>query len=247
MSNAEEKNALITGGAKGIGRAVALDLARRGWNVAVCYRTSAAEAAAVVDAAKALGVKALALQCDVSDAQAAGAMVERVEKEWGRIDALINGAGPYHRVDLLKESIEGWLSMFDNNLHPIFYLSRAVLPGMTARRWGRIVSFSMANADQMIAQPNLTAHYIAKMGVLVLTRTLARVAAPHGVTVNAISPGFIDTGSAPENELASMAKRIPAGYVGSVDDAVAAVRFLLSEEARYVNGTNIHLSGGWGI
>jgi 3-oxoacyl-[acyl-carrier protein] reductase len=247
MSNAEEKNALITGGAKGIGRAVALDLARRGWNVAVCYRTSAAEAAAVVDAAKALGVKALALQCDVSDAQAAGAMVERVEKEWGRIDALINGAGPYHRVDLLKESIEGWLSMFDNNLHPIFYLSRAVLPGMTARRWGRIVSFSMANADQMIAQPNLTAHYIAKMGVLVLTRTLARVAAPHGVTVNAISPGFIDTGSAPEDELASMAKRIPAGYVGSVDDAVAAVRFLLSEEARYVNGTNIHLSGGWGI
>ena len=247
MSNAEEKNALITGGAKGIGRAVALDLARRGWNVAVCYRTSAAEAAAVVDAAKALGVKALALQCDVSDSQAAGAMVERVEKEWGRIDALINGAGPYHRVDLLKESIEGWLSMFDNNLHPIFYLSRAVLPGMTARRWGRIVSFSMANADQMIAQPNLTAHYIAKMGVLVLTRTLARVAAPHGVTVNAISPGFIDTGSAPEDELASMAKRIPAGYVGSVDDAVAAVRFLLSEEARYVNGTNIHLSGGWGI
>jgi 3-oxoacyl-[acyl-carrier protein] reductase len=247
MSAAEMRTALITGGARGIGRAVANDLARRGWNIALCYRTSAADAAEVADQAKTAGVKAIALQCDVSDAQAAASMVSRVEREWGRIDALINGAGPYHRVDLLKESIEGWQAMFDNNLHPIFYLGRAVLPGMMARKWGRIVSFSMANADQMIAQPNLTAHYIAKMGVLVLTRTLARVASPHGVTVNAISPGFIDTGSAPQEELATMAKRIPAGYVGSVEDAVATVRFLLSDEARYVNGTNIHLSGAWGI
>jgi 3-oxoacyl-[acyl-carrier protein] reductase len=247
MANAEARTALITGGARGIGRGVALDLARRGWNVAVCYRTSGREAEEVAAAASAQGVKSLAVQCDVADPKAATAMVERVEKEWGRIDALINGAGPYHRVDLLKESIEGWQSMFDNNLHPIFYLSRAVLPGMTARKWGRIVSFGMANADQMIAQPNLTAHYIAKIGVLVLTRTLARIAAPHGITVNAISPGFIDTGSAPPEETASMAKRIPAGYVGSIDDAVAAVRFLLSEEAHYVNGANIHLSGGWGI
>ena len=245
--SAETRSALITGGARGIGRAVASDLARRGWNITLCYRTSAAEAAEVADQAQAAGVKALALQCDVSDANAAAALVARVEKEWGRVDALINGAGPYHRVDLLKETIEGWQAMFDNNLHPIFYLGRAVLPGMMARKWGRIVSFSMANADQMIAQPNLTAHYIAKMGVLVLTRTLARVAAPHGVTVNAISPGFIDSGSAPQEELATMAKRIPAGYVGSVDDAVATVHFLLSEEARYVNGTNIHLSGAWGI
>jgi 3-oxoacyl-[acyl-carrier protein] reductase len=247
MSDAEVRTALITGGARGIGRAVAANLARCGWNIALCYRTSAAEAAEVADQAQAAGVKALAVQCDVSDANAAAAMVARIEKEWGRIDALINSAGPYHRIDVLKETVEGWHAMFDNNLHPIFYLSRAVLPGMMARRWGRIVNFSMANADQMIAQPNLTAHYIAKMGVLVLTRTLARVAAADGVTVNAISPGFIDTGSAPQEELATMAKRIPAGYVGSVDDAVATVRFLLSDEARYVNGTNVHLSGAWGI
>ena len=247
MTGADAKTALITGGARGIARAVALDCARSGWNVAICYRTSAAEAADVADAAKRSGVQAFAVQCDVSDPKAAAAMVERVEKEWGRVDALINGAGPYHRVDLLKETVEGWHAMFDNNLHPVFYLSRAVLPGMIARKWGRIVNFSMANADQMIAQPNLTAHYIAKTGVLVLTRTLAKVAAPHGVTVNAISPGFIDTGSAPAEETAAMAKRIPAGYVGSVDDAVATVRFLLSEEARYVNGANIHLSGAWGI
>ncbi len=242
-----EKVALITGGARGIGRAVALDLGERGWSVAVCYRTSAKDGADVVDAVQKSGSKGLALQCDVSDPNAAARMVRRVEDEWGGIDALINCAGPYHRVGLLEESVEGWHSMFDNNLHPVFYLSKAVSPGMMQRKWGRIVCFSMANADQLIAQPQLTAHYIAKVGLLVLARSLARVLAPHGITVNAISPGFVDTGSAPKEELAAMTKRIPAGYLGTVEDAASAVRFLLSEEARYINGANIHLSGGWGI
>ncbi len=242
-----DKVALITGGAKGIGRAVALDLAGRGWCVAICYRKSAKEADEVLGAMNNQGAQGLALQCDVSEPKAAVELVRRVEKEWGRIDALINGAGPYHRVSLLQESVEGWHSMFDNNLHPVFYLSQAVAPGMRERKWGRIICFSMANADQLIAQPQLTSHYIAKVGLLVLARTLARVLAPDGVTVNAISPGFIDSGSAPKEEMETMAKRIPAGYVGSLDDAVAAVRFLLSDEARYVNGANIHLSGAWGI
>src|SRR5438093_5332315 len=137
--------------------------------------------------------------------------------------------------------------MFAHNLQPIFYLSQAAAPGMKARKYGRIITFSMANADQMVAQPDITAHYIAKAGVLILTRTLARLLAPHGITANAISPGFIESGSAPPEELAPMAKRIPAGYIGQVKDTVAAVRFLLSEEARYVNGANIQVSGGWGI
>src|SRR3954454_23190856 len=105
MVNPDNKVALITGGARGIGRAVALDLARNSWNVAVCYRTSAAEAEQVAETAKSHGVNGWALQCDVSDANAAAAMVEVVEKQWGRIDALINGAGPYHRVELLKETV----------------------------------------------------------------------------------------------------------------------------------------------
>ena len=105
----------------------------------------------------------------------------------------------------------------------------------------------MANADQMIAQLDVTAHYIAKAGILILTRTWAKMLAPFGITANAISPGFIDSGSAPAEELAGIVKRIPAGYVGEVCDPVAAVRFLLSDDARYVNGTNIHVSGGWGI
>ncbi|MGB7292498.1 MAG: SDR family oxidoreductase [Thermodesulfobacteriota bacterium] len=242
-----EKVALITGGAKGIGRAIGLRLAGQAWSIAICYRKSSAEAEKTKQEITELGSKCMSIQCDVSDPKAAEEFVKRVESEWGRIDALINCAGPYHRVDVLKETLEGWHSMFDNNLHPIFYLSRVIVPGMIQRKSGRIVNFSMANADQMVAQPNLTAHYIAKVGVLILTRSLARTLAPHGITVNAISPGFIDSGSAPKEELEAMVKRIPAGYIGSTKDAVEAVTFLLSDEARYINGTNIHLSGAWGL
>ena len=242
-----EKVALITGGARGIGRATAQALAGEGWSVAICYRKSEKEATETVEAIQRKGVQGMAVQADVSDPQAAEGLVRKVEKEWGRIDALINCAGPYQRVNLLEESIEGWHSMLNNNLHPVFYMSRAVAPGMKARKWGRIVNFSMANADQMVAQPELTAHYIAKVGVLILTRSLARLLAPHGITVNALSPGFINSGSAPQEELAAMVKRIPAGYVGDLRDAVQVVRFLLSDDSRYVNGANIHVSGAWGI
>ncbi len=239
--------ALITGGAKGIGRGIALDLAARQWQVAICYRTSEAEADKTAAAIAERGGQALAVRCDVSDPAAAKRLVAQVEAAWGRIDALINGAGPYHRVNLFEETVEGWNDMFDGNLHPIFYLAQAVAPGMKARKSGRIINFSMANADQMISQPDVTAHYIAKAGVLILTRTLAKLLAPHGITVNAVSPGFIDSGSAPPEELAGMTKRIPAGYIGTVEDTVAAVRYLLSDDARYVNGANIQISGAWGI
>lgn len=239
--------ALITGGAKGIGRGIALDLAAQKWNVAFCYRTSGAEAQKTAEAITERGGQALAVRCDVSDPAAAKQLVAQVEQRWGRIDVLVNGAGPYHRVNLFEETVEGWNNMFDGNLHPIFYLAQAVAPGMKARKSGRIINFSMANADQMISQPDVTAHYIAKAGVLILTRTLAKLLAPHGITVNAVSPGFIDSGSAPPEELAGMTKRIPAGYIGTVDDTVAAVRYLLSPDARYVNGANIHISGAWGV
>ena len=241
------KVALITGGAKGIGRAVALDLAGERWTVAICYRTSATEADEVVGAIKQAGALGLALQCDVSKADAAIELVQRVHGEFGRVDALINGAGPYHRVPLLQETNAGWHDMFDNNLHPVFYLTQAVLPIMKAQQWGRIVSFTMANAEQLIAQPQLTAHYITKVGLLALSRAYAKLIAADGITMNCVAPGFIDSGSAPKEELDRMVKTIPAGYVGSVSDAVAAVRYLLSEEARYVNGANIQLSGGWGV
>jgi 3-oxoacyl-[acyl-carrier protein] reductase len=247
MIAVENRVALITGGARGIGAAIALSLAERAWDIAICYRTSEREASEVIRKIEEKGRQGLSVRCDVSDPVAAKELVVEVEGRWQRIDALVNCAGPYHRVSLLQETVEGWRSMFDNNLHPVFYLSRLVVPGMQARCWGRILAFSMANADQMVAQPEVTAHYVAKSGLLILTRTLARLLATDGITVNAISPGFIDSGSAPKEELEKMAKRIPAGYVGSLDDASHVACFLLSEEARYINGANIHLSGGWGI
>jgi 3-oxoacyl-[acyl-carrier protein] reductase len=243
----DQRVALITGGARGIGRAVALDLASSGWSVAICYRTSAKEAGDVIASVKRAGRNGLAFQADVSQADTAVHLVRQVHQQWGRIDALINGAGPYHRISLLQETTEGWHSMFDNNLHPVFYLTQAVLPLMKEQKWGRIVSFSMANAEQLIAQPQLTAHYLSKVALLALSRSFAKLIAEDGITMNCVSLGFIDSGSAPEGELERMVKYIPAGYIGSVDDAVSAVRFLLSDDARYVNGASIQVSGAWGV
>ncbi len=243
----ERKVALITGGARGIGKGIGLDLAAQGWALAICYRTSARDAAITTQAMTERGGQGIALHCDVSDPAACHDVVKKIKARWGKIDAVVNGAGPYHRVNVFDETPAGWNAMFTNNLHPIFYLAQAVAPGMRERKYGRIISFSMANADKMEAQPMVTAHYIAKAGVLILTRTLAKMLAPDGITVNAISPGFIDSGSAPTGALDGMAKKIPAGYIGDVRDTVSAVRYLLSDEARYVTGTNIHVSGGWGM
>lgn len=246
-SKAEPRVALIAGGVRGIGKSLSLALAGRGWRIAACYRNNRQAAAALKSEFSVAGMSALLLQTDVSRPEDAAALIRQVESEYGRIDALIHCIGAYHRIPLMEESIEGWHEMFDHNLHPVFYLSRLAAAGMMQRRWGRIISFSMVNADQQIGQPFVTAHYIAKMGVLALTRSLAKTLAPFGITANTISPGFIETGSVPRDVITQSVKSIPAGYIGSPDDAVGAVCYLLSDEARYVNGTNIHLSGGWGI
>jgi 3-oxoacyl-[acyl-carrier protein] reductase len=243
----DSRVALIAGGVRGIGRALALTLARRGWTIAACYRNSETKAATLQAELQDIGARSIVIRADVSNPTAAEEFVRRVEKEYSRIDALITCVGAYHRAHLMEESIEGWHAMFDNNLHPVFYLSRAVAPGMIQRGWGRIVNFSMVNADQQVGQPFITAHYIAKIGVIVLTRSLAKILAPHGITANSISPGFIDTGSVPQEEISRSFQSIPAGYVGTPDDVVAAACYLLSEEARYVNGANIQISGGWGV
>ena len=239
--------ALIPGGARGIGRGIALDLARAGWSVAVCYRTSAGAAAETQAALEAAGARAMAIKADVSDPAAVQDLVARVDAAWGRIDALVQCAGPYHKVDLLAETPAGWREMLDNNLDPLFYLARLVAPGMIARRWGRILAFAMAGADELTGHPAIAAYAIAKTGVLVLVRALARALAPHGITVNAISPGFIDSGSDTTAALDEVRPKVPAGYVGEVADAVAAARFFLSEEARYVTGANLPVSGGYRI
>jgi 3-oxoacyl-[acyl-carrier protein] reductase len=239
--------ALIPGGARGIGRAIGHALACRGWDVALCYRKSEEDAQVAVTAIEAAGGAALALACDVSTPDACTELHDQVLAWSGHIDALIHCAGPFHRVDLLSETPDGWRTMFANNLDSLFYLARLVAPGMMEKRWGRIVGFAMANADRLMAQTQITAHYLSKVALLGLVRSLAKALAPSGITANAISPGFIDSGSVEMAELKQMAKAIPAGDIGTVDDVVAAALYLLSDEASYVNGTNLHVSGGWGI
>jgi len=239
--------ALIPGGARGIGRGIGLALAERGWDVALAFRTSESDATETLAKMQAHGAAALAVRADVSQPEACAELVDRTLAWRGRIDALIHCAGPFHRVDILSESTDGWRAMFANNLDGLFFLTRRIAPGMIDRRWGRILAFSMANADRVMAQTQITAHYLAKVGVLGLVRSLAKALAPHHITANAISPGFIDSGSADASELDQLTKSIPAGHVGTVDDVVAAALYLLSDEAGYVSGTNLHVSGGWGL
>src|SRR5262249_29569996 len=158
---------------------------------------------------------------------------QEVEGAFGRIDALVHAAGPFRRAPLLEETPQAWRATFDANLHSLYYLARVVVPGMRARRWGRIVAFGLARAERRAA-PAVVAYHVAKVAVLALVRALARDLAADGITVNAISPGVVDSGGTPAGEIEAMRPRIPAGRVGSVEDAVAAARFLLSEEAGYL-------------
>ncbi len=229
------RHALLVGGTRGIGRALAADLLDSGWRVTLASRSTRA------DDLEAQGAQWHA--CDASDPDACAGLIQDCEP----VDALVICAGPYHRVPFFQETAQGWRSMFENNLDPVFFLAQAVLPGMRQRGWGRILAFSMSNAHKLQANPRVAAHYVAKAGVLALTRTLARIGASRGVTANCISPGFVDSGSSPPEELAQMIPKIPAGRIGSVDEVVAVARFLLSDQAAYVNGADVPVSGAWGL
>jgi 3-oxoacyl-[acyl-carrier protein] reductase len=239
--------AVITGGVRGIGRGVALRLAERGWDIALCYRTSREAADATVAELAARGVRALAAAADVSDPVAAAAFFDQAQRELGPPDALVHAAGPYHRTPVLDETPEGWREMLGGNLDSFFYCARAAAAAMIPRRRGRIVAYGMANADRAEAFPSVAAHYVAKVGVVALARTLARALAPHGITVNTVSPGYIDSGSSPAEELARALPLIPAGRLGTIADVVAATDYFLGDEADYVTGANLIVSGGWGL
>lgn len=242
-----DRVALIPGGARGIGRAIGLELAARGWSVAIAYRDNRDAAEETRVAIEARGGAAIAIRADVAQVAACEALVTEVTAWRGRIDALVHAAGPYHRVAILDETPAGWREMFAGNLDFLFFLSRLVARGMIDRGWGRIIAFAIANADRLQAQPGLTAYYLAKVGVLGLVRSLAKELAKNQVTVNAISPGFIDTGAMSGAERAARVAQIPAGHIGAPSDAAHAALYLISDEAAYVTGTNVIVSGGWGI
>ena len=241
------KVALIPGGARGIGRAIALSLADDGWSVAIAYRHSESKAAELTRQVEARGARALALRCDISQREACESLVAQTERHLGPIRALIHAAGPYRRIPLLEENSEDWRALFDANLHAFFDLAQLTSVGMRRASHGRLLSFGLAGAEQLPARPNIAAHSIAKAALIALTRNFAEVLGPYGITANTISPGFIDSGNELSKQWREMAKTIPAHRLGTLEDIVSAARFLLSDQAAYINGANLLVSGGWGV
>jgi 3-oxoacyl-[acyl-carrier protein] reductase len=238
------RSALITGAASATGQAAARLLAGLGWRIALTYRNSQRQAQALRDELVDAGVDVRLEQADLARASEVDDLAKRLA-QWGGIDALVHTAGSFHRADILAEEPERWLASFDDNLHSAFYLARALAPGMQRRGWGRIVFFTLVNAEQGLAQPKITAHYLAKSSLMLLMRALAKRLAGDGITVNAIAPGFIETGG---DALAEQPiEDIPAGRLGHTDDLMGALAYLLSEAPGYVTGTSIRVSGGWGI
>jgi 3-oxoacyl-(acyl-carrier-protein) reductase len=244
MSLLAGKVALVTGSSRGIGRAVALELARTGASVAVNHLCHAEDAEAVRAEIRAADGRAEVFQCDVGDPAAVARMVERIEKALGPIDVLVNNAGITRDRTLKKMTLEEWNEVLRVNLGGVFHCTHSVAPGMCARRFGRIVSLSSIVAESgAFGQANYAA---SKAGVLGFTRACALEFARHGVTINAVCPGYVETAmlaAVPEEVKSSVLERIPLGRFGKPEDVARCVRFLVSE-AEYVTGQTIHVNGG---
>ena len=233
--------ALVTGSAQGIGRALLLMLAKRGHDVLVHYRSSADEAEAVAESARAHGVRAATLQADVTDEAAAHGLVDDAARRFGRLDVVINNVGNYDKGPLEAFASDAWHEMFDSNLHATFYVCQRAAPILRASPRGRIVNVGYAGADTLVAKPGIVGYQIAKTGVLLYSRALAKREAPHGTTVNVVAPGVI------ENSVTQPVEEIPMGRPGTLDEMAAAVSFLVSDEARYVTGAFLPVAGGWNL
>lgn len=236
------KAALVTGSAKGVGRAVLLALAQDGYDVAVHYRHSEAEALAVAAEARALGVNAVALAADVTLEAEARALVDDTHAVFGRLDVLVNNVGDYHNGPLFELSSERWHEIIASNLHSTFYTCQRALPYLRAAPGGaRIVNLGYAGAELLKARPNIAAYVVAKTGMIVYSKSLALAEANTGVTVNVVSPGVL------ENSDTKPLQELPMGRTGRLTELVAAVRYLVSDEAAYTTGITLEVSGGWNL
>ncbi len=242
------RNALVTGAAKGIGRAVALILAEMGVNVAINYNTSEKAAEEVARTLQEREVEALTVHADVSNRDQVKAMVDKVNSAWGHIDILVNNAGIIDDGLLVRMSDESWERVMSVNLDGTFFCTREVMRTMLRRRWGRIICIgSVVGIRGNAGQVNYSA---SKAGVIGFTKALAKEVATRGITVNLVSPGYISTDTVehiPQKVKDYVRGNIPQGHFGEADDVAYMVAFLASEKAKYITGQVISVDGGLAI
>jgi acetoacetyl-CoA reductase len=244
MKRLDGKIAIVTGASRGIGRAIAIALAREGAAVVVNYRSSEDEARAVIEELEALGGKSLLVQGDVSNAQQNRNMITRVLDTWGRIDILVNNAGITRDKTLRKMTDEDWLEVINTNLNSVYYGVMAVMPTMMQQKYGRIINISsFVGQAGNFGQANYAA---SKGAIIAFTKTAAMELAKYNVTVNALAPGFTLTdmlAKVPENIQAQIKARIPMARFGLPEEIAKAVLFLAAD-ADYVTGQQINVNGG---
>ena len=243
MSSFEGQLALVTGASRGIGRAIAIELARAG-AVVIGTATSQAGAAAITEAIVEYG-KGEGAQLDVNDAKACEALLDRIQSAHGPLAVLVNNAGITRDNLAMRMKDEDWQAVIDTNLASVFRLSRLVMRPMMKARYGRIVNItSVVGSSGNAGQANYAA---AKAGVAGMSRALARELGSRNITVNCVAPGFIDTDmtrALNAEQVGVLQQQIPMGRFGDPADVASAVRFLASKEAGYITGVTLHVNGG---